>query len=140
MEVEQTLLGMAWLSVGELSELIVKGRRWSQSAVKLRELVGAGEPLGIVAPLHRMPYPGKDKLLVGDYNASFVGFAPADNPVLSMIVVVERPETTIFGGAVAAPIFQEVMSYALHHYNIPSNGTNQQPLHGAGASISSDVT
>ena len=87
-----------------------------------------------------MPYPGKDKLLVGDYNASFVGFAPANNPVLSMIVVVERPESTIFGGAVAAPIFQEVMSYALHHYNIPSNGTYQKPLKGAGASISSDVT
>jgi cell division protein FtsI (penicillin-binding protein 3) len=87
-----------------------------------------------------MPYPGKDQLLTGDYNASFVGFAPANNPVLSMIVVVERPETTIFGGAVAAPIFQEVMSYALHHYNIPSNGTYQKPLKGAGASISSDVT
>jgi cell division protein FtsI (penicillin-binding protein 3) len=87
-----------------------------------------------------MVYPGKDKLLVGDYNASFVGFAPANNPVLSMIVVVERPETTIFGGAVAAPIFQEVMSYALHHYNIPSNGTYQKPIKGAGASISSDVT
>jgi cell division protein FtsI (penicillin-binding protein 3) len=87
-----------------------------------------------------MPYPGKDKLLVGDYNASFVGFAPANDPVLSMIVVVERPETTIFGGAVAAPIFQEVMSYALHHYNIPSNGTFQKPLKGKGASISSDVT
>jgi cell division protein FtsI (penicillin-binding protein 3) len=87
-----------------------------------------------------MPYPGKDKLLVGDYNASFVGFAPANDPVLSMIVVVERPETTIFGGAVAAPIFQEVMSYALHHYNIPSNGTYQKPLKGSGASISSDVT
>ena len=38
-----------------------------------------------------MPYPGKDKLLLGDYNASFVGFAPANDPVLSMIVVVERP-------------------------------------------------
>jgi cell division protein FtsI (penicillin-binding protein 3) len=87
-----------------------------------------------------MPYPGKDQLLTGDYNASFVGFAPANNPVLSMIVVVERPETTIFGGAVAAPIFQQVMSYALHHYNIPSNGTYQKPLKGAGASISSDVT
>jgi cell division protein FtsI (penicillin-binding protein 3) len=87
-----------------------------------------------------MPYPGKDKLLVGDYNASFVGFAPANNPVLSMIVVVERPETTIFGGAVAAPIFQQVMSYALHHYNIPSNGTFQKPLKGKNASISSDVT
>jgi cell division protein FtsI (penicillin-binding protein 3) len=86
-----------------------------------------------------MPYPGKDKLLVGDYNASFVGFAPANDPVLSMIVVVQRPETTIFGGAVAAPIFQEVMSYALHHYNIPSNGTYQKPLK-SGAAISSDVT
>jgi cell division protein FtsI (penicillin-binding protein 3) len=84
--------------------------------------------------------PHKDKLLVGDYNASFVGFAPANDPVLSMIVVVERPETTIFGGAVAAPIFQEVMSYALHHYNIPSNGTYQKPLKGSGASIASDVT
>ncbi len=87
-----------------------------------------------------MPYPGKDQLLTGDYNASFVGFAPANNPVLSMIVVVERPETTIFGGAVAAPVFQQVMSYALHHYNIPSNGTYQKPLKGSGASISSDVT
>ena len=87
-----------------------------------------------------MPYPGKDKLLVGDYNASFVGFAPANAPVLSMIVVVERPQTTIFGGSVAAPIFQEVMSYALHHYGIPSNGTIVKPLRGPGASIASDVT
>lgn len=87
-----------------------------------------------------MPYPGKDKLLIGSYNASFVGFAPANAPVLSMIVVVERPQTTIFGGAVAAPIFQAVMSYALHHYGIPSNGTIVKPLTGPGASISSDVT
>ena len=38
-----------------------------------------------------MPYPGKDQLTRSDYNASFVGFAPANNPVLSMIVVIERP-------------------------------------------------
>ncbi len=87
-----------------------------------------------------MPYPGRDKLLIGDFNASFVGYAPANAPVLSMIVVVERPQTTIFGGAVAAPIFQRVMSYALHHYGIPSNGTVVKPLTGAGASIASDVT
>ena len=87
-----------------------------------------------------MPYPGKDQLLTGDYNASFVGYAPANNPVLSMIVVVERPQTTIFGGAVAAPVFQQVMSYALRHYGIPSSGTIVKPLTGTGASISSDVT
>jgi len=87
-----------------------------------------------------MPYPGRDSLMFGAYNASFVGFAPANNPVLSMIVVIERPQTTIFGGAVAAPVFQQVMSYALHHYGIPSNGTMVKPLKGAGASIGSDVT
>ena len=87
-----------------------------------------------------MPYPGKDRLLSGAYNASFVGFAPANAPVLSMIVVIERPETTIFGGEVAAPVFQQVMSYALHHYGIASTGTIVKPLTGAAASISSDVT
>jgi cell division protein FtsI (penicillin-binding protein 3) len=87
-----------------------------------------------------MPYPGRDLLLSGNYNATFVGFAPANNPVLSMIVVIERPLTNIYGGAVAAPVFQAVMSYALHHYGIPSNGAVQKPLAGAGASFSSNVT
>jgi len=87
-----------------------------------------------------IPYPGKDLLLNGQYNATFVGYAPANAPVLSMIVVVQRPLTSIYGGAVAAPIFQEVMAYALHHYGIPSNGTIVKPLTGPGASIASDVT
>jgi len=86
-----------------------------------------------------IPQPGAAKLLVGSYNASFVGFAPANNPTFSMIVVVERPTTTIFGGAVAAPVFQQVMSYALHHYNIASTGAVIKPLPGAGA-FRSDVT
>jgi cell division protein FtsI (penicillin-binding protein 3) len=86
-----------------------------------------------------IPFPGRDQL-TGNYNATFVGFAPANDPVLSMIVVIERPLNNIFGGTVAAPVFQEVMSYALHHYGIPSNGAVQKPLKGAAASISSDVT
>jgi cell division protein FtsI (penicillin-binding protein 3) len=57
-----------------------------------------------------------------------------------MIVVVERPQSTIFGGEVAAPVFQQVMSYALHHYGIPSNGTIVKPLKVSGATIASDVT
>jgi cell division protein FtsI (penicillin-binding protein 3) len=85
-----------------------------------------------------IPYPGKDKL-TDSYNATFVGFAPADNPILSMIVVIQRPLNDIYGGSVSAPVFQEVMSYALHHYGIPSNGAVQKPLTGA-AAISSDVT
>ncbi len=87
-----------------------------------------------------IPYPGKDLLLAGQYYASFVGYAPASNPVLSMIVVIERPQTTIYGGSAAAPVFQQVMSYALRHYGIPSSGTIVKPLTGPSASISSDVT
>lgn len=86
-----------------------------------------------------MPWPGRDQLLIGQYNASFVGFAPANNPVLSMIVVIERPETAIYGGTVAAPVFQQVMSYALHHYGIPSSGVMVKPLTGSKAN-GSDIT
>ncbi len=86
-----------------------------------------------------IPYPGKDLLLSGQFDATFVGFAPAAHPVLSMIVVVERPVTTVYGGTAAAPVFQQVMSYALHHYGIPSSGVTVKPLRGL-ASIASDVT
>ena len=87
-----------------------------------------------------IPRPGHDSLLVGSYNASFVGYAPANAPVFSMIVVLERPLTTIFGGEAAAPVFQQVMSYALHRWGIPSNGTFVKPLTGSKASLASDVT
>jgi cell division protein FtsI (penicillin-binding protein 3) len=67
----------------------------------------------------QIPTPGKDSYITGAYMASFVGFAPAVNPTLSMIVVLDRP-TPIFGGTVAAPVFSQIMSYALHRYDIPT--------------------
>ena len=52
-------------------------------------------------------------------SATFAGFAPAQHPVLSAIVVLDRP-TPIYGGAVAAPVFSTIMPYALHRYGIPT--------------------
>lgn len=40
--------------------------------------------------------------------ASFVGFFPADDPKVALLVIVGAPETSIYGGAVAAPIFRRV--------------------------------
>jgi cell division protein FtsI (penicillin-binding protein 3) len=40
--------------------------------------------------------------------ASFVGFFPADDPEITLLVIVGEPETSIYGGAVAAPIFRRV--------------------------------
>jgi cell division protein FtsI (penicillin-binding protein 3) len=59
--------------------------------------------------------------LQGAYMATFTGFAPAQDPALSAIVVLNRP-TPIFGGTVAAPVFSQVMAYALQRYGIPPSG------------------
>jgi len=67
----------------------------------------------------QIPSQNKDSYVPGAYMATFVGFAPASNPTLSMIVVLDRP-TPIFGGTVAAPVFSQIMSYALHRYDIPT--------------------
>ena len=67
----------------------------------------------------QIPSQNKDSYVPGAYMATFVGFAPASDPTLSMIVVLDRP-TPIFGGTVAAPVFSQIMSYALHRYDIPT--------------------
>ena len=68
--------------------------------------------------------------------ASFVGYAPAANPTLSMIVVLDRP-TPIFGGTVAAPVFSQIMSYALHRYDIPTTPGVQTPASTPGSTPAS---
>jgi len=45
-----------------------------------------------------------------DYFASFVGFYPAEDPQIAVIVVVDRPRASIYGGASAAPIFGAIAS------------------------------
>jgi len=44
----------------------------------------------------------------GGYRSSFVGFFPADDPVVAMIVVLDEPQSHSYGGVVAAPIFQRI--------------------------------
>ena len=55
----------------------------------------------------------------GVYDAWFVFFAPAENPVLAGAVVVER-QANGYGGSVAAPIAKELMQAILPP---TSNGT-----------------
>jgi cell division protein FtsI/penicillin-binding protein 2 len=51
--------------------------------------------------------------------ASFVGFAPARNPRLLVAVMVDEPQGDIYGGSVAAPAFQKIVSFALPYLKIP---------------------
>jgi len=43
------------------------------------------------------------------YTASFVGFFPADNPRVAMIVMLDRPTVSIYGGSTAAPIYRRIV-------------------------------
>jgi cell division protein FtsI/penicillin-binding protein 2 len=53
------------------------------------------------------------------YVASFIGFAPAHNPRLLVAVMVDEPQGAIYGGVVAAPAFQKILSFALPYLKIP---------------------
>ena len=57
----------------------------------------------------------------GGYWATFAGIAPADKPELVMSVVITEPPGG--GGSVAAPLFHDVMSYALTARKVPPTGT-----------------
>jgi cell division protein FtsI (penicillin-binding protein 3) len=68
----------------------------------------------------QVPDPVHGGYIPGAYMATFAGFAPAENPALTTIVVLNQPQP-IYGGVVAAPVFSEVMQYALHRYAIPTS-------------------
>lgn len=46
---------------------------------------------------------------------SFIGFVPADNPRLVVLVLVDEPEVNVYGGVVAAPVFRNIARGALRH-------------------------
>ena len=52
------------------------------------------------------------------YNSSFVGVAPLNDPRLTVLVVVNNPKGGILGGAVAAPVVQEVLAKSLNYMKI----------------------
>jgi cell division protein FtsI (penicillin-binding protein 3) len=54
-----------------------------------------------------------------DYVASFVGFLPADDPQVEVLVVVDSPRGNIFGGYVAAPAFKEIATSLTQLLAIP---------------------
>jgi cell division protein FtsI (penicillin-binding protein 3) len=62
---------------------------------------------------------------------SFIGMAPAADPRYVVAVFVHAPNGV--GGAVSAPVFQELMGYLLRHYRVPPEGTPPPERFLAGA-------
>jgi cell division protein FtsI (penicillin-binding protein 3) len=53
------------------------------------------------------------------YVASFIGFAPAQDPRLLVAVIVDQPQGEIYGGSVAAPAFGQIAAFALPYLGVP---------------------
>ena len=51
--------------------------------------------------------------------ASFIGFAPADDPKFVMLVKVNEPTSSPFGSETAAPLFFNIAKDLFTYYNIP---------------------
>jgi cell division protein FtsI (penicillin-binding protein 3) len=59
----------------------------------------------------------------GGYFTTFVGYAPADDPQYVVAVDLERPTSDAEGGQVAAPVFSDLMTYALNAAGVVPSGT-----------------
>ena len=53
------------------------------------------------------------------YVTTFAGFVPAQDPQLSIIVVIDEPSASTYASAVSAPVFAELAQYGLRRYRIP---------------------
>jgi cell division protein FtsI (penicillin-binding protein 3) len=58
-----------------------------------------------------------------DYNSGFIGFAPADDPKVVLLVVIDEPQGATYGGVVAAPVFRTIMAKILPDFNVHPKGT-----------------
>jgi cell division protein FtsI (penicillin-binding protein 3) len=64
----------------------------------------------------------------GGYTSTFVGFAPADSPQLVVEVVLQKPQKGYYGGEVAAPVFKNIMSFALQSRRVPPTGSKSPKI------------
>ena len=62
------------------------------------------------------------------YISSFIGIAPVSNPKFILAVMIDEPTIDgFYGGVVAGPAFQSIMSVALKLYSIPQDDIEIAP-------------
>jgi len=61
------------------------------------------------------------------YVGSFAGFAPVNNPALTVVVIIDSAVGLHQGGQVAAPVFQRVMQESLEYLNVPHDMELRNP-------------
>jgi cell division protein FtsI (penicillin-binding protein 3) len=63
--------------------------------------------------------PATGRYSKSQYVASFVGFTPVNEPVLTILVVLDSPIGSHFGGDVGGPVFKRIAEQALAYLDVP---------------------
>lgn len=64
----------------------------------------------------------------GKYVASFIGFAPADDPQVVCLVILDQPKAgnTYYGGLIAAPVVKNILDETLQYLNVEPEYTEEE--------------
>jgi cell division protein FtsI (penicillin-binding protein 3) len=72
--------------------------------------------------------PGTARYSLDRYIASFVGFVPAEKPVVAIAVTIDEPMVDHAGGTVAAPVFRRVAQAGLHLRGLVPRGKDRADM------------
>ncbi|MYS22016.1 peptidoglycan synthetase FtsI, partial [Streptomyces sp. DvalAA-14] len=111
---------------------VVSARTAKTLSEMLESVVGSEEGTGINARIDGYRVAGKTGTanrvdpVTGrykGYTSSFLGFAPADKPRITVSCVIQNPTRgSYFGGSICGPVFQQVMTFALKSLGVPPSG------------------
>ena len=117
-EVRRVLRPRSARAVGEMLEEVVAKGTGSKAQVSGFRVAGKTGTAQKVDPI-RGGY-GEKRL------ASFLGFLPADEPRLAILVAVDEPEGEVYGGAVAAPAWSAIAAEALRQIGVAPDSAREE--------------
>ncbi|MEU3182830.1 penicillin-binding protein 2 [Streptomyces sp. NPDC006923] len=117
---------------------VVSERTAKTVATMLESVVGDEEGTGTKARIPGYRVAGKtgtanrvdpDLGRYKGYTASFAGFAPADDPQITVYCAIQNPTRgSYFGGQICGPIYKKVMEFALKTLQVAPTGSTSAPL------------
>ncbi len=100
----------------------VVSEKTSETILSMMESVvseGSGSRAGVAGYRVGGKTGTSQKYVPGKYVASFVGVAPVDDPQFAILVIIDEPKASIYGGTVAAPVASNIFAEIFNYMEIP---------------------
>lgn len=99
----------------KMMELVIHGKEGTGRSLKIPRYHLAGK-----SGTAQTPDPRTGSLRSGLHVSSFVGYVPADNPKAVILVMLNKPRSgQYYGAVVAGPVFQNIARFLIQYWNLP---------------------